>query len=153
MSATLSAQHDSHNATSVNTNQSFRIAADLAAITGKKPKLVDWAIVAKCKDERAAIVLCVNLSNLAHETIWRKLDIDKGYFSRIMSGRVTFPGHKRCQLMALCENLAPVQFEAMKLGLTVFENQLDRQERELEEALNDVRIRKEQMFNPFLKAA
>lgn len=147
--------HDLANpkSTEVNQTQPEIVDRPLNVVVGKKPKMVDWAIIAKCKDERAAIVLCVNLSNLAHDEIGRQLGIDKGHFSRIMNCRGHFPTHKRSQLMALCENLAPVQFEAMKFGLQMFENQLDREERELEEQLAQVKARKAQMFSPFLRTA
>jgi hypothetical protein len=140
------AQLDYNNATSVNTNQSLSGPKD-------RPKMVAWQLVAQCKDERDAIVLCVNLSKLAHSEIADQLHIDKGYFSRIMSGRVSLPAHKRCQLMALCGNVAPVQFENMKLGYQMFENQLDREEQRLEAQLASLRLQKEQMLDPFLKAA
>ena len=113
-------------------------------VTGK-PAMVDWALVAKCKDERAAICLCVQLSGLANEEIAHQLGIDKGHWTRIMQGRGHFPTHKRSQLMSLCGNLAPLQFEAMRFGFQLYENQLDKEERECAERLAQIRKQKEMM--------
>ena len=98
-----------------------------------KPELVDWNIVAKCEDELAALQLCVHLSRLANETIAFKLGIDKGHWSRIMQGRGHLPARKRTQLMSICGNLAPVQFDCLKFGFKLKEHDVDAELSEIEQ--------------------
>lgn len=104
--------------------------------------MVDWALVAKCADERQAIALCVQYSRFANQEIARALGIDKGHWTRIMQCRGHFPTHKRSQLMAICGNLAPLQYEAMKFGFQLYENPIDKEERECEARLQEIRKRK-----------
>ena len=75
-------------------------------------------LVRMCDDEIEAVHLCIQLSPHTHDFIGKKLGIDKGHFSRMLSRAAGFPTHKRVQLMELCGNRAPVQFEAMQVGLT-----------------------------------
>lgn len=110
-----------------------------------RPIEADWALVAKCHDEQDAILLCVHLSRLANEEIARQLSIDKGHWSRIMQGRGNLPPRKRTQLMAICGNIAPLQFEAMKFGRKLVEYDLEREEREARERLAGVLERKRVM--------
>ena len=86
----------------------------LAAVRG--PERVPAEFIKVCKSELEALNLCMNLSNLSDETIREHLGIDKGHFSRIRKGRGNFPPNKRVALMQLCGNLAPVQYEAMRVG-------------------------------------
>jgi hypothetical protein len=95
--------------------------------------------VKACKDELAALNLCINLSNLSDETIREKLGIDKGHFSRMRKGRGNFPANKRLHLMALCGNRAPVQFEALHLNCDLVEKSKDAVIRELERQLEQAR--------------
>ncbi len=115
--------------------------------------MVDWALVAKCADELDAIVLCVHMSGLKHEWIRDQLGIDKGHWSRLMQGIGNFPTQKRTQLMSLCGNVAPAQWENMKLGYQMFENQLDREEQELRDRLAAIESQRQLMHSGFLKAA
>jgi hypothetical protein len=95
--------------------------------------------VKACKDELAALNLCINLSNLSDETIREKLGIDKGHFSRMRKGRGNFPANKRLHLMALCGNRAPVQFEALHLNCDLVEKSKDALIRELERQLEQAK--------------
>lgn len=104
-------------------------------------KAVDVPIdfIKACKDELAALNLCMNLSNLSDETIREELGIDKGHFSRMRKGRGNFPANKRLHLMAICGNRAPVQFEAMHLNCDLVEKSKEARIRELEAELELVR--------------
>ena len=48
-----------------------------------------------------------------------------------MQGRAHFPTRKRLALMRLCGNLAPIQFEASRAGLTVYEDAKAKRKAEL----------------------
>jgi hypothetical protein len=97
----------------------------LADVSAKPPKKVPIELVKACRSELDALNLCMNLSNLADETIREHLGIDKGHFSRMRKGRGNFPPNKRIALMVLCENLAPVQYEAYRLGCLLQEQDKD----------------------------
>lgn len=96
-----------------------------------KPVLADWSLVAKCRDGQDAILLCVHLSRLANEEIAFQLSIDKGHWTRIMQGRGNLPERKRTQLMSICGNLAPVQYDSLKFGMKLVEDDLDAKEQAL----------------------
>jgi len=139
-------QLDKANSTEVNRPQP-------SAVTPQKPRMVDWALVSKCEDELQAVVLCVHMSGLKHEWIRDQLGIDKGHWTRLMQGNGNFPTQKRTQLMSICGNVAPLQWENMRLGYQMFENQIDREERELREKLAAIEAQREMMHSGFLKAA
>lgn len=111
-----------------------------------RPDMVDWSLVGKCADEQEAILLCVHLSRLSNEEIARQLGIDKGHWTRIMQGRGNLPARKRTQLMSICGNLAPLQYDSMKFGFTLSREDLDAQEREAEARLQKIRDQKRMMM-------
>jgi hypothetical protein len=104
----------------------------------KGPQEVPLEFVKACRSELEALNLCMNLSNLSDEAIRDRLAIDKGHFSRIRKGRGNFPPNKRVALMELCGNLAPVQYEAWKVGRDLVERSKDQQIRELRERLQQL---------------
>lgn len=108
----------------------------------RKPVEVDWALIAKCNDEQDAILLCVHLSRLANEEIARQLSIDKGHWTRIMQGRGNLPARKRTQLMSICGNIAPIQYEAMRFGRQLKDHDVEREEQELLAKLARVQAQK-----------
>lgn len=108
----------------------------------RKPIEVDWALIAKCNDEQDALLLCVHLSRLANEEIARQLGIDKGHWTRIMQGRGNLPARKRTQLMSICGNIAPIQYEAMRFGRQLKEHDVEREEKELLDRLARVQAQK-----------
>jgi len=101
----------------------------------RSPADVPMEFIKACKDELAALNLCMNLSNLSDETIRETLGIDKGHFSRLRKGRGNFPANKRIALMDLCGNRAPVQYEAFRLNCELVDKSKDAQIRELREQL------------------
>ena len=96
---------------------------------------VPFEFIKACKSELEALNLCMNLSRYSDESIREHLAIDKGHFSRIRKGRGNFPPNKRVDLMNFCGNLAPVQYEAWKVGRDLVERSKDAQIRELREKL------------------
>jgi transcriptional regulator with XRE-family HTH domain len=108
----------------------------------RKPDELDWALIAKCNDEQDALLLCVHMSRLANEEIARRLGIDKSHWTRIMQGRGNLPARKRTQLMSICGNIAPIQYEAMRFGRQLKDNDVEREEKELLERLARVQAQK-----------
>jgi transcriptional regulator with XRE-family HTH domain len=92
-------------------------------------------LVKKCRDALDAIRLCVQLSGYTHEFLAETLGIDRGAFSRMMQGRASFPDRKRIDLMSLCGNRAPAQFDALMTGCELRELSAAARIRELEEQL------------------
>jgi hypothetical protein len=91
----------------------------------KSPQKVPSEFIRCCKSELEALNLCMNLSGFSDEAIRDHLGIDKGHFSRIRKGRGNFPPNKRVALMELCGNLAPLQYEAFRMGHTLQEQDKD----------------------------
>lgn len=105
----------------------------LGAVKG--PQMASADLVAKCHHRLDAIRLCVQLSGLSNEVICESLGIDKGHWSRIMQGRAHFPDAKSLDLMRLCGNYAPMQFEAMAMGFQLFRDPKAQRRAELEAEL------------------
>ena len=82
----------------------------------RAPEFAPPDLVKKCKDRLDAIRLCVQLSGKKHYALADELGIDPGHFARMMQGTASFPDRKSLDLMRLCGNLAPMQFEAWQLG-------------------------------------
>jgi hypothetical protein len=83
----------------------------------REPVFIDWRLIRMCHDEMDAINLCIDLSRLKDEYICSALSIDKGHWSRIRKGTAHFPTAKRLELMRLCGNWAPIQYELDVTGL------------------------------------
>lgn len=111
----------------------------------RAPVEVDWALIARCNDEQDALLLCVHLSRLANEEIARRLGIDKSHWTRIMQGRGNLPARKRTPLMSICGNLAPIQFEAMRFGRLLRQNDMEKEERDLRAQLARIEAQKRVM--------
>ena len=92
-------------------------------------------LVKKCRHGLDAIRLCVQLSGHTHEYLAEQLGIDKGHWSRIMQGKAWFPDTKRIDLMSLCGNRAPAQFDALMTGCELVEMSKEARIRELEAQL------------------
>ena len=141
MGHTLMAQLDEAKSTEVNPVQREMALLGLA----RKPVELEWSLIGKCNDEQDALLLCVHMSRLANEEIARQLGIDKGHWTRIMQGRGNLPARKRTQLMSICGNIAPIQYEALRFGRLLKEHNLDQRERELTEELARIQAQKRVM--------
>lgn len=86
-----------------------------------EPELLPESCIDRCRDEHDALMLCIERRRVKYpfRVIAEQLGIDKGHLSRIMAGEAHFPTTKRMQLMALCGNYAPLQFEARSAGFTL----------------------------------
>lgn len=142
MAHTLIGSADNSNSTELNPTQ-----GELRPLLGNVNRNleVDWALIAKCNDEQDALLLCVHLSRLSNEEIARQLGIDKGHWTRIMQGRGNLPARKRTQLMSICGNIAPIQYEAMRFGRQLKQADIEREEKELLDRLARVQAQKKVM--------
>jgi hypothetical protein len=119
-------------------NHSQREMPFVAVVKG--PQEVPLEFIKACKSELEALNLCMNLSHLSDEAIREHLGIDKGHFSRIRKGRGNFPPNKRVALMDYCGNLAPVQYEAWKVGRDLVERSKDVRIAELQLEIERLRV-------------
>jgi hypothetical protein len=97
----------------------------------KTPQLVADSLIMKCRHRLDAIRLCIQLSDHTHEWLAESMGIDKGHFSRIMQGKAWFPDTKSIQLMSLCGNYAPLQYEAYEMGFKLFKDAVAQRKEEL----------------------
>lgn len=97
----------------------------------RTPVFAPAELVAICKNRLDAIRLCVQLSGYSNETLCELLGIDRGHWTRIMQGRAHFPDAKSIDLMTLCGNLAPMQYEAMAVGYTLSQDAKEARKAEL----------------------
>lgn len=105
----------------------------------RAPRMAPIELVRACKHRLDAIILCIQLSKMAQEEVARKLGIDKGHFTRMLQGRAYFPDTKSIALMRVCENYAPMQYEAMATGFELFQDAKAKREAELEAELISIR--------------
>lgn len=80
------------------------------------PKSAPAELVEACRHRLDAIRLCVQLSRLPLSRVCDEMGIDPGHMTRIMQCRAHFPDAKSCDLMRLCGNIAPMQYEAHAMG-------------------------------------
>lgn len=102
----------------------------------RKPQLAPAELIAQCRNRMDAIRLCVQLSGLSNNYLCERLGIDPGHWTRIMQGRAHFPDALSVDLMTVCGNYAPMQYEALATGFKLVERPDERiatLERELAE--------------------
>lgn len=105
------------------------------------PKLVflEESLIKSCKDEHEALNLCFNRRTVRYSmtTLAAMLGLDQGRLSCILSGTKHMPARRRVMFMKYCGNAAPLQFEAMKLGISIkletAEQRADRLQKEVDE--------------------
>lgn len=79
---------------------------------GKGISTVSQSLIDNCKTDLDAILLCVQLRKVkySHSEIAARCGIDKGRFSRILSGQHKMSMDEIIQLVKVCENFAPYQY-------------------------------------------
>lgn len=73
---------------------------------GRNPKPVPMELVKLCKNKQEAIRLCVRWSGIQDSVMAQIMVIDKGNFSRMMTGSAQLPHNKENQLQDECGNEA-----------------------------------------------
>ena len=114
----------------------------------KAPKDVDESLIRMCNSKRQAYLLCVQMSGLTQEKVGMLLGIDKGNFSKMMGGARAFPGDRELDLMWICGNNAPRQYDdfdsQMRQGKKSDESHAARLERENREMMIELAAIKSQ---------
>lgn len=110
----------------------------MLAVT-RRPVMVADALIRACQSRLDAIILCIQLSRLPQRIVAKRLGLDAGHLTRILQGLAYFPDQKSIDLMQVCGNYAPMQYEAMATGFQLFENPLAREEAALEQRLVEIR--------------
>jgi len=108
-----------------------------------RPVLVDESVIEKnCKSELDAIRLCVNLSTYkyAQNKLAEALGLDRGRMSCILNGTKHLPANLRIRFMELCGNLAPMQYEAIKLRVDIRQMTLEEENNKLRKKLAEAEI-------------
>lgn len=101
--------------------------ADLPLARRPQHVEVPMEIVMRCKDELAAINLCVEMSGLDDKEVHMSLGIDAAQWSRIRKGDAHFPPRKLRALMALCGNRIPLVWLARTEGFALVEIETETQ--------------------------
>lgn len=100
-------------------------------------------MVVRCKDLRAAIRLCVEVSGKQIKEVAYELSINKDHLSRMINTSDDprhFPPERLNDLMNICGNEVPLRWMALSRGYGLFrlkselELELERTRRELDEA-------------------
>ena len=104
----------------------------------KRPKMVPMELIRACKNRLDAIILCIQLSRLSQGEVAKRLGLDKGHLTRILQGLAYFPDQKSIELMEVCGNYAPMQFEAHATGFQLFEDPRAKKKAELRAALAEM---------------
>lgn len=99
------------------------------------PVAAPGELVAACRHRLDAIRLCIQLSRLPLNRVADELGIDCGHMTRIMQGRAHFPDAKSCDLMRLCGNIAPMQYEAHEMGYELAQDEKAERVRQLKAEL------------------
>ena len=101
----------------------------------ESPKHAPCELVTACRHRLDAIRLCIQLSRLPLSRVGDELGIDPGHMTRIMQGRAHFPDSKSCDLMRLCGNIAPMQYEAQAMGYQLSQDERETRRRQLQAEL------------------
>jgi transcriptional regulator with XRE-family HTH domain len=107
----------------------------LAVGPTRKPTTVRPELIAACKNRLDAIILCIQLSRLSQGEVAKRLGLDKGHLTRILQGLAYFPDQKSVELMEVCGNYAPLQYEAAACGFQLFKDARAQRKAELEAEL------------------
>ena len=101
----------------------------------REMKFAPMDLVKTCRHRLDAIRLCIQLSDMPQELVFDLLGINKGHGTRMLNGQAHFNDKKANELMKVCGNYAPLQFEAWSNNFELVAMKQDARIRELEEQL------------------
>jgi hypothetical protein len=113
----------------------------LSSVTIRKTHVPE-EVIQQCKNEMAAINLCINLSGLTDETISDKLRIHPTHLSRMRKGRAHFPPNKLNDLMDLCGNEVVLQYMAWRRRKVMYDDHVSQEEAEILARAEQIKARK-----------
>lgn len=111
----------------------------LVLSTKNSKTVTDEEILRRCLHFKDALRLCKELSPLNDQQLADNLDLDPAQWSRIWSDRGHFPDEKIERFMALCENIVPARYLALKQGfeLKPLKSTLEMENESLRKALEE----------------
>ena len=83
----------------------------------KQPIPAPDQLIRQCTSARQALALCVSLSGYSDERVAELVGISKGHMSKIRNGSASLSPDLRLRLMFVCGNTAPLQYDAMVMGV------------------------------------
>lgn len=101
----------------------------------RKPSMAPVELVRACKTRLDAIILCIQLSRLPQRLVAKRLGLDAGHLTRILQGLAYFPDQKSVELMQVCGNYAPMQYEALATGFQLYQDPRQKRKEELQAEL------------------
>jgi hypothetical protein len=106
-----------------------------------KLRLLDESLIKKCRDEHEAIKLCFDQRTIKYSltTLAAMLGMDQGHLSCVFAGTKHMPSRRRVMYMQLCGNAAPIQFEAMKLGVLIKPETIEEKAKRLDKGFAHIR--------------
>lgn len=118
-------------------------------------EISDAEIMRRCKSQRDALRVCVELSGLAPKDVAYQLEIDPAHFSRMISGgedRRHFPPDLGDKLMDICGNEVPLRYAALSrgYGLHKLKSRLEEENEALQRQLDEQQV-KLRAITEFLK--
>lgn len=124
-------------------------------ITQAIQEISDAEILRRCKSQRDALRVCVEISGLCPKDIAFQLDIDPGHFSRMINqsdDKRHFPQDLVDSLMDICANEIPLRYAALKrgYGLQKLKSKLEEENEALKDQLEEER-RKFETITEFMK--
>lgn len=109
------------------------------------------SIITACRDFKAAVRLCIEVSGLERKQVAAEIEISEAHLSRMLADHPGaderhFPINKVQQLMEVCGNVIPVRWIALKNGFGIhrlksaLEQENERLRLELEESKREREI-------------
>ncbi len=85
----------------------------------KQPIPAPDQLIRQCTSARQALALCISLSGYSDERVAELVGISKGHMSKIRNGSASLSPDLRLRLMFVFGNTAPLQYDAMVMGVSL----------------------------------
>ena len=100
---------------------------------------VSQDVIERCRHVGEAIRLSMQVAMLDQKQVYLALKMDKGHWSRVMSGELSFPADRLEDFIRLVGNTIVLQYLAFRFGLGLYtlESEQQRQIRERDDRINE----------------
>lgn len=100
---------------------------------------VSQDVIERCRHVGEAIRLSMQVAMLDQKQIYIPLKMDKGHWSRVMAGELSFPADRLEDFIRLVGNAIVLQYLAFRFGLGLYtlESEQQRQIRERDDRINE----------------